>query len=301
VPPVEIGALRRRVARRGALVRQRVRAKNEIHAALARCLLGRPPVSDLFGSAGRSWLAERQLPPEEAETVNGCLRQIDFCDAEVEAIDVKLCKWASGSEEAKRLMTIPGVGVGAAVSLMAAIGEVSRFESSRELVGYLGLDPMVRQSGDTPARHGRISKRGNAQARSVLVEAAWVAVRSPGPLRAFGERIRTRRGAQVAAVAVARKIATIAWQLLTKGEDYAFGRPSLTRAKIRAAERKAGAPPLSKRHRGQRISATAAERQAERELAERGERAYRRLAADWSASRPPTEKVGAGATPGRAS
>lgn len=191
--------------------------------------------------------------------------------------------------------------MGAAVTLLASIGEVSRFENARELVGYLGLDPMVRQSGDTPARHGRISKRGNAQARSVLVEAAWMAIRSPGPLRAFGERIRTRRGAQLAAVAVARKIAVIAWHLLTKGEDYAFGRPSLTRAKIRAAERKAGAPRLSNRHRGQRISATAEERQAEREFAERGERAYRRLTADWASNRPPKEKVGASATPGRAS
>ncbi len=251
VPSAEIGALRRRVARRGALVRQRVRAKNEIHATLARCLLGRSPASDLFGARGREWLDAQPLPEEEAETVSGCLRQIDFCDAEVEAIDARLCEWANGSQEAKRLMTIPGIGVGAAVSLMAAIGEVSRFESARELVGYLGLDPMVRQSGDTPARHGRISKRGNAQARSVLVEAAWTAIRSPGPLRAFGERIRTRRGAQVAAVAVARKIAVIAWQLLTKGEDYAFGRPSLTRAKLRAVERKAGAPRLSNRHGGQ--------------------------------------------------
>jgi transposase len=301
VPPAEIAALRRRVARRAALVRQRTRAKNEVHAVLVRCLLGRPPVSDLFTTAGRSWLAEHRLPAEEAETVAGCLRQIDFCDAEVAMIDAKLSEWAVGSEEAKRLMTIPGIGVGTAVTLMAAIGEVSRFESPRELVGYLGLDPMVRQSGEQPARHGRISKRGNAQARSVLVEAAWVAVRSPGPLRAFGERIRTRRGGQVAAVAVARKIATIAWHLLTKGEDYAFGRPSLTRKKLRAAERKAGAPRLPNRHRGQRVSATTAERQAERELAERGEKAYRRLAADWTASRPPKEEVGAGATSGRAS
>lgn len=159
VPSAEIGALRRRVARRGALVRQRVRAKNEIHATLARC---RPPVSDLFGARGREWLAARPLPPEEAETVSGCLRQIDFCDAEVEAIDARLCEWASGSEEAKRLMTIPGIGVGAAVALMAAIGEVSRFESPRELVGYLGLDPMVRQSGG----HAR-SPRADLQARQL--------------------------------------------------------------------------------------------------------------------------------------
>ncbi len=183
VPPAEIGALRRRVARRAALVRQRTRAKNEVHASLSRCLLGKPPVSDLFGKKGSDWLGERELPAEEQETVDGCLRQIGFLEGEIAAIDRRLAEWAIESEETKRLMTIPGVGLGAAVALIAAIGEISRFGSARELVGYLGLDPTVRQSGDDAPRHGRISKRGNAQARSVLVEAAWVAIRTPGPLR----------------------------------------------------------------------------------------------------------------------
>lgn len=301
VPSPEIGALRRRVARRAALVRQRTRAKNEVHASLARCLLGKSPASDLFGVKGRGWLAEQDLPGEEAETVAGCLRQIDFLDAEIEAIERKLAAWALDSADARRLMTVPGIGVGTAVTLMAAIGEISRFKDPGKLVGYLGLDPMVRQSGDEAPRHGRISKRGNSQARSALVEAAWVTIRTPGPLRAFGERIRARRGGQVAAVAVARKIATLAWHLLSRGEDYAFGRPSLLRAKLRRAERQAGAPPLQTRHDGRRISATAAERKIERELAERGEAAYRRLSADWKASRPPKRRKGAGATSGRAS
>ncbi|MGI8727877.1 MAG: IS110 family transposase [Solirubrobacterales bacterium] len=303
VPSAEIGALRRRVARRAALVRQRIRAKNEVHAALSRCLLGKPEVSDLFGVKGRKWLETLQMPDEEAETVAGCLRQIGFLDEEIEALDRKLAEWAIGSPEAQRLMTIPGVGVGTAVTLMAAIGEIERFESARKLVGYLGLDPTVRQSGDEPARHGRISKRGNSQARSVLVEAGWSAIRSPGPLRAFGERIRARSGGQVAAVAVARKIATLAWHLLSKGEDYAFGRPSLVRAKVRAAERLAGSPPLAKRHGGQRVSSSAEERAAEKQLAERAEAGYRRLTADWKAARPPrqTKKTGVGATSGRAS
>lgn len=128
-------------------MRQRTRAKNEVHATLVRCLLGRPPVSDLFGTAGRSWLAEHRLPAEEAETVAGCLRQIDFLDAEVNAIDAKLSEWAVDSPEAKRLMTIPGVGVAVAAALMAAIGDVSRFSSPRKLVAYLGLDAKVRQRG----------------------------------------------------------------------------------------------------------------------------------------------------------
>jgi transposase len=297
VPDPATQALRRRVARRAALVRQRTRAKNEIHAVLSRCLLGRSPATDLFGVSGRAWLAAQKLPESEVETVTGCLQQIDFLGSEIEKIDRKLCGWAISSAEARRLMTIPGVGVAAAAALMAAIGDISRFDSSRKLVAYLGLDPKVRQSGEEPARHGRISKRGNSQARAVLVEAAWSAVRSPGPLRAFGERVRVRKGSQVAAVAVARKIACLCWQLLSKEEDYAYARPSLMRAKIRRAELDAGAPPRPKRHGGKTVSASPREREAERDLVERAEAAYRRLVADWKA----TGAKGAGATRGRAS
>ena len=281
-------------------MRQRTRAKNEIHATLARCLLGRSPFTDLFGEEGRVWLSEQQLGEEESETVSGCLRQIDFLDGEVAQIDQKLAEWAACSEGARRLMSIPGVGAGVAVTLMAAIGDISRFSSPRQLVAYLGLDPKVRQSGDEPARHGRISKRGNAQARSVLVEAAWIAVRQPGPLHAFAERIRARKGSQVAAVAVARKLACLAWELLTKGEDYAFAQPSRVRRKLREVELVAGAARLPTRHGGQRVSATAGERDAERELTERAETAYRRLIADWKASGP-AKNTGADATHGHAS
>jgi transposase len=298
VPDGETAALRRRVARRAALVRQRTRAKNEVHATLSRALLGRCPVSDLFGIDGRAWLAQQPLGAEEQETVTGCLRQIDFLDQEIAMVDRRLCEWAVRSTEAVRLMSIPGVGVGVAVTLMAAIGDISRFSSPRQLVAYLGLDPKVRQSGDEPPRHGRISKRGNAQARSVLVEAAWVAARQPGPLHAFAQRIRARKGSQVAAVAVARKLACLAWQLLTKEEDYAYARPSVLRKKLRDVALGAGEPALPTRHNGQRISSTKAERDAERELNRRAEDAYRRLIADWKASAP--GKAGAGATRGRA-
>ena len=227
----------------------------------------------------------------------GCLHQIDFLDVEISKIDRRLGEWAVGSDEARRLMTIPGVGVAAAAALMAAIGDISRFDSSRRLVAYLGLDPKVRQSGEEPARHGRISKRGNSQGRAVLLEAAWSAVRSPGPLRAFGKRVRVRKGSQVAAVAVARKIACLYWQLLTKEEDYAYARPSPLPAKIRRAELDAGAPPRSTRHDGRPVKAGAKEREAERELVERAETAYRRLVADWKAS----GAKGAGATTGHTS
>jgi transposase len=299
VPDEATLALRRRVARRSALVRARTRIKNEVHAVVMRCLLGRPPVSDLFGRKGRVWLAEQTLPEEEAETVAGCLRQIDFLDGEIALLDQKIAEQALAWPGLCRLLTIPGVDIGTAAAVIAAVGDISRFQTPGQLVAYLGLDPKVRQSGSEPARYGHISKRGNAQARSMLVEAAWIAIRSPGPLKAFGERVRARRGAQVAAVAVARKLVILCWHLLTKDEDYAFARPSLTRQKTRRLELTAGASRRPRRHDGATVSPTAAQRAAERELQTQAELAYRRLVDDWRSTASP--KGGAGATPGRAS
>ena len=81
LPDEPTRALRRRLARRAQLVRQRTRAKNEVHAVLMRNLKGRPPMTDAFGKRGRAWLAELELPADERETVDGCLRQIDFLDS----------------------------------------------------------------------------------------------------------------------------------------------------------------------------------------------------------------------------
>jgi hypothetical protein len=107
--------------------------------------------------------------------------------------------------------------------------------------------------------------------------------------------IEARKGAQVAAVAVARKIACLCWQLLTKEEDYAFARPSLMRVKIRRAELDAGAPRRSTRHGGRATKAGDEEQAAEQEMVDRAEAAYRRLVADWQS----TGAKGAGATRAR--
>jgi transposase len=103
-------------------------------------------------------------------------------------------------------MTIPGIDMVVAVGVMAAIGRIGRFDGPDKLVAYIGLNPSVHQSGDSPAYHGRITKRGCSNARYLLVEAAWQTVRSPGPLRAFYERVRAKRGNHNPAVAVARKL-----------------------------------------------------------------------------------------------
>jgi transposase len=295
-PDESTRALRGLLGRRDRLVRSRTRAKNAVHAALQRELKGRPPMSDVFGREGRRWLARLELPAHERQIVESCLREVNFLSHEVAALESELARLALSSEQVKRLMSVPGVSLVSAATFVAVVGDIGRFETPKKLVGYVGLDPKVRQSGEQAARHGRISKQGSSAARHMLCEAAWIAVRTPGPLRAFYERLRARRGAQIALVATARKLCVLFWQLLTREQDYAFGRPSLTRHKLRRLELMAGDPP----RRGQRSGSPASKREQhhERELSEQFEAAYRRLVQDWQQK--PT-KSGAGATPGRAS
>lgn len=137
-------------------------------------------------------------------------------------------------------MTIMEVNVTVAMSNMAAIGDIKRFSSPQKLVSCFGLNPKVRQSGDKPAYHGRISKQGRAHARSILVEAAWMISGVPGPLRAFFVRIRNKRGKSVAAVATARKLAVIVWHMLSKDEVYTWSGLALLQWKLRYLELAAG-------------------------------------------------------------
>jgi transposase len=254
-PEEETRALRRRLARRGALVRQRTRAKNELHAVLARNLKGRPPMSDVFGVRGRQWLSALALPPDERETVAGCLRQVDFLDSEVGLIERELAKAALASAEIRRLMTVPGVNLVSAATFWAAVGDIDRFETPRRLVSYVGLDPRVRQSGEAPARHGHISKQASPQARHMLCEAAWIVVRTPGPLRAFYQRVRARRGAQIARRDGAQAMRAVLAPAHRRA-GLRLRRPSLTRHKLRRLELIAG----DRSRRGQRSGS--AEQQA---------------------------------------
>jgi transposase len=242
MPDERCRILRRRLARREQLVNSRSRSKNEIHAVLQRRLQGKPPCSDRFGVKGRAWLAGLELPPEERESVDAGIRHVEFLDSEIAAVERLIAQQALSWPEIRRLMTVPGVNVICAASFIAAVGDPNRFLTSRKLVAYLGLDPKVRQSGEAPARSGRISKRGSPSARWALVEAAWTAVNQPGPLHAFYQRTRARRGHGKAIVAAARKLAILFWCMLTRSEDYAHQQPSLTKKKLRRLEITAGAP-----------------------------------------------------------
>jgi transposase len=282
VPDQRTLALRRQVTRRNQIVRQRARLKTIIQSILHAHLVPPCPHADLLGPKGRAWLLGQVLPPDERDAVARHLREHDRLSEDLRVVEREIARDALADADTKRLMTIPGIDMVVATGLLAAIGPVERFAGPDKLVAYLGLNPSVHQSGEGRPRHGRIAKQGRTHARTMLVEAAWQAVRGPGPLRAFYQRIARRRGSHIAAVAVARKLAVIVWHLLRRGEDYAWVRPALHAKKLRDLELRSGQPA----RRGQRGAAYAYNltrtRLNEKRRAEQAETAYRRQTEGWS-------------------
>jgi transposase len=284
IPDESTQALRRQVARRSQIVRQCVRLKNEIHSVLATHLIAKCPATDLFGKKGRLWLGAQPLPMDERLGVEQRLRELDRLTEDQVAIERLLGEAVLADPSVQRLLTVTGVNTTVAIGILAAIGNIARFTSAEKLVSYFGLNPTVRQSGEQPAKHGKISKRGRSHARAMLVEAAWATAKAPGPLRAFFLRIRQRRGEQIAAVATARKLAVIVWHVLHDEEDFAWNRPALTAKKRRALELQAGLPVRKGSRKGIAADYSLKHvRDRERAMAEQAERSYVRFVARWRA------------------
>ena len=280
-PDADTEQLRRLVARRNQVVKHRTRIKNEVHAILHAHLIPRCPHVDLFNRRGREWLARQPLPCDETAAIERHVRELDRLGEDLVLLDREVAQAILGNPAAERLITITGVNVVVAAGLVAAIGDIRRFASPQKLVSYLGLNPRVRQSGLGLAQHGRISKVGRSHARAMLVEAAWAA-KAAGPLRAFFIRIRARRGHQVAAVAVARKLTVPCWHLLAKQSDYLWARPALVANKKRSLELQAGRPAKKGNQRGSAYAYNVkALRTQEMVIAEQAERAYERFVSQW--------------------
>lgn len=285
-PDAATERMRRLVARRYQVVRHRTRIKNEVHAILHAYLIPKCPHADLFNKRGRDWLTRQPVPDDERAAIARHIRELDRLAEDLAVLDRDIAEGSLEDEAIRCLLTITGVNLTVAAGLMATIGSIDQFNSAQKLASYFGLNPRVRQSGLGPAHHGRISKAGRSHARAMLVEAAWAAAKAPGPVRAFFIRIRARRGHQIAAVAVARKLAALCWHMLTKGEDYRWARPSLVAHKRRAMELAAGQPQKKGNKRGTSYAYNVKElRQQEARVAEHAERSYEHFVAAWR-SRP---------------
>lgn len=213
VPPKEVRELRDLVRLRTYLVMIRTRFKNKIRAELAkRWIKARYP----FTKRGKSQLQELGILG-----VEHCLAVMETLDERIAELSKLVKQRAGRSEEAKLLMTIPGVGYFTALAILAEIGDVSRFPNEERLCSYAGLVPSVHQSGNTRWL-GRITREGSGLLRWVLQECVWVHLSCADDTRLtrFFWRTAKRRGKRVAAVATARKLLVAIYYMLTRWEVF---------------------------------------------------------------------------------
>jgi transposase len=229
-PDAHTRAERALASRRSALTRQSISLKNRIHSVLHQRLIQAP--RELFGKQGRAWLQALDLPPLARGEIDTLLRLLDALALEQQALRDEINRSAFASEDVKLLMTLPGVDVTVAHALIAAIGQIQRFDSPEKLAAYLGLVPSVHQSAEHTC-YGRITKQGNTNARWLLIQAAQRAAEHPGPLGHQFAKLKRRKNHSIAVVAIARKLAVLAWHLLTQRQPYRYALPTTVESKLR--------------------------------------------------------------------
>jgi transposase len=222
LPDPAVRAERERARFRLHLVRHRTMLKNRIHQTLIS--FGQPcPVADLFGRRGRRLLDRLELPDPWDADVRAALCLIDDLNGRIAGCERELRELGADHPYVALLETVPGIGWVLGYTIASEIGDISRFASPRKLCGYTGLCPRVYQSGDQD-RRGPLAKNGPRYLRWALIEAATHAARhriyQPSYERTKS-RLGRQRGAKVARVVVARKLAEAIWHMLTRNQPFA--------------------------------------------------------------------------------
>jgi transposase len=153
------------------------------------------------------------------ESVRCYLRVMATLGEEIRRLSLELRHIASGDEDVRLLMTIPGVGYYVALLVKAEVGDITRFRSGGHLAGYAGIVPSTHSSGKV-TRHGRITREGSRWLRWAMVEAALVHLRYDTSVTRFYHRVAERRGSKTARVAAARKLLTVCWSVLRSRRPY---------------------------------------------------------------------------------
>jgi len=211
IAPPEAREARRLARMRTSLVRVRSQLRCQIHAVLAEHGV-HAEVSNVFGKAGRALLEDLALPSVSKARLDANLRLIDALTEEVAQAERELRALFRGDDRIKRLTAIPGIGLITAATVVTEVWDVTRFPSADRLCSWAGLTPSEHSSGEH-TRRGHISKQGSRWLRWVLVEAAARPQTDPD-LRAFVDRIASRRGTKIGRVALARRLLTLCFYAL---------------------------------------------------------------------------------------
>ncbi len=223
------------IRHKASLMHMRVDIKNRIHALLDKHELTYT-YSDLFGKEGVEWLHNLQLPTIDQQILQSNLQILETVTAEIDNVDIQIAKDAVNEDQAKLLMSMPGVDYYAAMILLSEIGDVKRFPTPDKLASWVGLTPQVHQSGENQWT-GHITKKGSKRARWILTQCTQSARQHDPRMRNFYERIERKHGSSKAIVAVAHKMLTIMYVMLTRNEPYRGQSIQLTEKKHKRLDR----------------------------------------------------------------
>jgi transposase len=233
VPSERVRQLRHLLQARETLVGLRTKLKNLGHAALTRNGIALPR-SAFASRVARERLQKRDdLSAADKVILEAALRQIEELDQEVERLEDEITRLGKTLKGITRLLQLHGMNLLSAISLLAEIGSIELFETSKQLVAYSGLATSVRQSNET-TRQGHITKQGRRRLRTVAIRAVLSMVnRTNTPLMSFYQKKKREKGSGKAICATARKLLTIVFVMLKKELDYWYLEDRLYNRKLR--------------------------------------------------------------------
>jgi transposase len=225
VPPSQQDAEDRQLtALRHRLKRQRTRTINKVqHLLLKHNLQQECPAKGLQTQRARKWLAELPLCAIDRMELDQLLAQWELWNKQLQELEPMIRERQAASETAPIIATVPGAGAWGSLALASRIGAIDRFPRAKSLPKYWGLTPRSNNSGDVTQRLGSITKEGSAIARFVLAQMVLHALRRDAAMREWFRRIKRRRGAKIARVAVMRRLATVLWCMIKYKQAYRSG------------------------------------------------------------------------------
>lgn len=236
VPSEQVRTLRQLLQARETLVSMRTKLKNMAHAAFSRNGVALTRAAFASRSSRERLAKHDDLPAADLLVLRAALRQMAQLDSEVAQLEAEIVRRGQSLRGVKRLLQVHGLNLLSAISLLAEVGDIALFDTSKQLVSYAGLATSTRQSSET-IRHGGITKRGRRRLRTVVIQAVLAMVnRTQTPLMEFYRKKKREKGAGKAICATARKLLTIIFVLLKKELDYWYLEDRLYNRKLRALD-----------------------------------------------------------------
>jgi len=218
IPPKEIRRLREITRERRTFVKQTTQIKNKIHAILIKRGVKIP--SATLCKSTILWIKEKL---EQDNVITHYLNLLEYHMTELKSVDARIRKIAEENNDAKLLMTIPGIAELRSVDIVAEIGEIRRFPTADKFCSYAGLVPSIKQSGNT-LRVGRLIKQSSKNLKNTLIETSWniVRTRKSNPLQEFFKKLAKKKGKQKAICATARKLGCVIHAILRNKEEFRY-------------------------------------------------------------------------------